>query len=350
MKYIIIIFICFSFSCNIITSGIILTKKNEMPSSYFNKEENNFNMDYSKLHNWAFRSDYHDYKDLLPRNLKNKGKKFSNINMFYIHPTTLYFSERWNSDTSSFDKDKVLRMSLENQASCFAGITNIYAPNYRQMHIHSYIDTVNGYQAFNLAYNDVLNAFKYFIDEINKDQYFIIVGHSQGTNHAVKLISEYISQDTSIYKKLVLSYLIGMDIKKDLLPIPPCNQEDDLYCFLSWRTFQEFQYPSSRTWKYGNHIASINPITWKTDTIASEKYLHKGILFPNRSLKFKRSLSAYNHQGMLWIKKPKKLMLRLYPSSNYHPTDFNLYWMNIRENLEKRLNTLSEKNYLSRTR
>ena len=61
------------------------------------------------------------------------------------------------------------------------------------MHIHSYTDTVNGYKAYDLAYNDILNAFKYFISNIKTDNY-IIASHSQGTNHAKRLINEYISK------------------------------------------------------------------------------------------------------------------------------------------------------------
>ena len=65
------------------------------------------------------------------------------------------------------------------------------------MHIHSYTDTVNGYKAYDLAYNDILNAFKYFISNIKTDNY-IIASHSQGTNHAKRLISEYISKNDDI--------------------------------------------------------------------------------------------------------------------------------------------------------
>ena len=77
-----------------------------------------------------------------------------------------------------------IKLCLENQASVFAGITDLYAPHYREMHIHSYTDTINGFKAYDLAYSDVINAFKFFINNKKTDKY-IIASHSQGTNHAL---------------------------------------------------------------------------------------------------------------------------------------------------------------------
>tara|TARA_B100000902_G_scaffold63329_2_gene70153 strand:- start:4456 stop:5436 length:981 start_codon:yes stop_codon:yes gene_type:complete len=315
-----------------------LSKENSCPSSDFQENKNDFQLDYSELNNWAFRDDYNNYQDLLPKKIEKEEN--IEINVFFIHPTTLYDSDNWNSDTSSFNDDQGIQLSLENQASCFAGIGSIYAPHYRQMHIHSYTDTINGFKAYNLAYNDVLQAFRYFIKEINNNQYFIIAAHSQGTNHAMRLISEYISKDKLLSKKLILSYLIGMNVKKDFSSVPPCSGPTDLYCFLSWRTFLESTYPNN--WEYGNHISSINPISWSIDTISSDKKLHNGILLPNKMLSFKETLSVYNHKGLIWLKKSNNILLNLYPSSNYHPGDYNLYWMNIRKNLKLRLQTHHE--------
>ena len=79
------------------------------------------------------------------------------------------------------------------------------------MHIYSYTDTINGVKAFNIAYNDVKESFKYFLKNIKTEKY-IIAAHSQGTNHAKKLINEYIYPKKELRKRLIMSYLIGMDI------------------------------------------------------------------------------------------------------------------------------------------
>ncbi len=294
-------------------------------------------LDYNEDHNWAFRHDIHNYNDLMPINYKSSDE-FLNVSVFYIHPTTLYDQNMWNANALYFLNNKDIRLCVENQASVFAGITNLYVPNYRQMHIHSYTDTINGLKAFNYAYDDVLSSFQYFINNIKTEKY-IIAAHSQGTNHAVRLINNYIANDTTLLNRLVLSYLIGMDIKHNEMTIPLCDEPSDLYCYVTWRSFDDEYYPTD--WDFGNHIASVNPITFTLDTIWSDRSEHLGILFPNKRLYLKKTLSVANKSGLLWVRLPNNIFIRRYRSNSYHRADYNLYWLNIRENLKLRLRDLS---------
>ena len=100
---------------------------------------------------------------MLPKNYRENAENHLDVSVFYIHPTTLYSSSNWNADTLHFIDNSSIKLCLENQASVFAGITDLYAPHYREMHIHSYTDTINGFKAYDLAYSDVINAFKFFI-------------------------------------------------------------------------------------------------------------------------------------------------------------------------------------------
>ena len=334
------IFFIFSALCTLVSCSII-----KHPSENFIASNNNSTLDYFKESNWAFKSGRDHYEALLPKNLSEELNEDSlKINVFYIHPTTLFYSNRWNSDTSDFSNDKVIKLCLENQASVFAGICNIYAPYYRQMHIYGYIDTLNGYLALDLAYNDVLEAFKYFITHINNGNKFIIASHSQGTNHAERLITNYIHPNIVIRENLILTYLIGMPITDKFDAIPICQDSSQLNCFVSWRTFYESSYP--KNWKiafrHGYNIKSVNPITWKTDSLPNIVQQHKGILLTDKRLRFRKSLSVYNHQGMVWVRNPTNLILRSYLGTNYHIADYNLFWFNIRENLKLRLSRLKE--------
>ena len=325
-------------SCGI-NKNIIDSSSYDFPKKDFSSNVNNFQLDYSKKRNWAFRSDLDNAYDLLPKNYNYKIDSLFDVSVFYIHPTTLYNSNNWNADTSYFQHNIAIDLCLENQASVFAGITELFAPHYREMHIYSYTDTVNGYKAFNYAYNDVLLAFKYFVEN-KKNEKFIIASHSQGTNHAKKLINDYISKDEGLLNNLILSYLIGMDISKDELPISLCNNKEQLNCFLTWRSFNYLYYPSD--WKYGFDLLSVNPITFKSDSLWSNKKSHLGVLLPNKKIIFKKSLTACNVLGLLWVKLPNNVFLNKYKSNSYHKADFNLFWINIRENLEHRLSVAFE--------
>ena len=67
------------------------------PIQDFEKTETNFALDYSHPKNWAFRSDVHDDKSLMPKNYNCKNEELFNVSVFYIHPTSLFSSlSPWN--------------------------------------------------------------------------------------------------------------------------------------------------------------------------------------------------------------------------------------------------------------
>ena len=306
-----------------------------IPNQNFKEDSIKFDLDYSDEKNWAFRSDIHNFKKIIPKNYNIKNEKKLNVSVFYIHPTTLFSSFEWNADTTHFVNNEIIDLCLENQASVFAGITDLYVPHYREMHIYSYTDTINGFKAFNFAYNDILSSFEFFLKNIETDK-FIIASHSQGTNHAKKLINEYIYPNKELRSKLVMSYLIGMDIYENEMLIDLCKNPLQLNCFLNWRSFNESYYPDD--WNYGDNFISINPITFKNDTVWSNKNRHKGILFPNQRILFNSSLSVKNEKGLTWIKFYNNVFLNKFKKNSYHNADFNLFWVNIRQNLIKRFN------------
>ena len=107
---------------------------------------------YDSLFYWAFHPLRDDAKQLLPKNYLDTLFDFnSQVDVFYIHPTSFYSGDNWNASL----EDSVVNVSrtnylLQNQASVFAGLTRLYAPYYRQMHIDSYTDLSNGYPRINI--------------------------------------------------------------------------------------------------------------------------------------------------------------------------------------------------------
>ncbi len=326
-------FIFLLFSCGL-KQKLNYSSEFIIPDQEFNDNEVIIPIDYNDEKNWAFRSDKHDFNRLIPKNYSINIEKKINVSVFFIHPTTLFSSKKWNADTSHFLNNDIIDLCLENQASVFAGITDLYVPHYREMHIYSYTDTINGIKAFNIAYNDIETSFKYFLKNKKTDK-FIIAAHSQGTNHAKKLINEYIYTKEDLRRELIMSYLIGMDINKNEMLIDLCQNPIQLNCFLNWRSFNESYYPND--WNYGENYISTNPITYTNDTLWSDKKQHDGILFPNQKIFLKRSISVRNEKGLLWISFDNNLILNNFKKKSYHNADFNLFWVNIRQNLIKRL-------------
>ena len=71
VKYISIFALIVSFYSNAQNSFYNFYEKNNVPQNDFDSLIENYDLDYSKNKNWAFRSDYDDMEKLLPKNLKD---------------------------------------------------------------------------------------------------------------------------------------------------------------------------------------------------------------------------------------------------------------------------------------
>ena len=129
-----------------------------------------------------------------------------------------------------------------------------------------------------------------------------------------------------------------MDVTNNEMSIELCENPNQLHCFLNWRSFNEFYYPDD--WDYGVNYTSVNAITYNNDFVWSDKNEHKGILFPNKKILFRKSLSVCNEKGLLWVKLPRNIFVNRFKRNSYHNADFNLFWVNIRHNLINRLEGL----------
>ena len=315
----------------------ILPHKSDIPTGDFDAKLSGELPDYSKINYWAEHPKKEKHYASLPKKyLDTLNKENPNIDAFFIHPTLYLKGTSWNADINDKKLNKEIgNTAIQNQASVFLGIANIYAPHYRQMHIQSYYDLKNGLQAFEVAYSDVKNAFIFYWRNYNKGNKFIIAGHSQGTNHAERLLKEIILENDSMRSLLLLSYLPGMPIKQFHKDLPTCSTPNQLDCFLSWRTLAEGYFP--KDWEVSDSISCVNPISWEIDSLVSENKNHLGILFQNHKIHYPKSIAAYNHNGVVWIKPIKIPFARFYRMKNYHIADYNLYWINIRNNLRYRL-------------
>ena len=320
------------FSCNIKNN---LTTN--FPSNDFDETLIGASPIYSQKKYWAEHPENISSYAFLPKNYNDTQYNHQpKIDVFYIHPTLYTKGDRWNADINNEELNKQIKnTAIKYQASVFAGIANIYAPHYRQMHIYSYTDLENGYKAYDIAYDDIKKAFWHYWKYHNKSKYFILAGHSQGTNHAERLLKEIILKNDSIKNKLILSYLPGMPISEKSLEIKLCSSPSEINCFVSWRTLSENYFP--KNWSNSDSISCVNPITWHTDTSKSNSEEHLGILFKNHKILYPNSVIAYKKNNVIWIKPIKIPFANLYKMDNYHVADYNLFWLNIRENLKYRL-------------
>ena len=300
--------------------------------------------DYNMMSYWIAHPDQEDMADLVP----GKGELMeyqstADVDVFFVYPTIYSKKQQkenpWFADVNDQKLNKAIAKStIKNQASVFNASGKVYSPLYRQAHINIYNadDLELKVEALAFAYQDVKRAFEYYLENWNNGRPIIIAAHSQGTTHAVQLLKDFF-QDKPLMKKLVAAYVVGMPLSKNVLPsIPVCKEPKDTGCWLTWNTYIKDYYPPNHDFWYFN-ASNVNPLSWKP----TEEYVSFGVNKGGVLRNFKRirpGLSdAQNHDGMLWINKPQFFGNFLINWDRYHVVDYNLFYINIRENVEDRV-------------
>jgi len=297
--------------------------------------------EYADLIYWAAHPDKEDPADLTPNDTLTKNNV--EVDVFFIYPT-IYSKRRknWNADLKDKKlQKKILKTTIKHQASIFNGAGRVYAPFYRQAHIDIYRKKKGRAQsktALNFAYADVKAAFDHYLKNENKGRPIIIAAHSQGTNHAERLLKEYFDK-APLKSQLVVAYLIGMPILSDAFEdIPECQKAEQSTCFCSWRTFKEGKYP--KKYPFSADIAVTNPLSWETNEVKISKSRNKGSVLSKFEKGFYTELaSAQVSKGILWTEKPKFPGSFLLTTNNYHIADLNFYYLSVRENAILRAKT-----------
>lgn len=302
--------------------------------------------DYSKLENWAASPFKDDASDSIPAFLKNE-KRDTRADVFFIHPTS-YFGEEetspWNADLNDTTVNKETdSKSILFQASVFNGSCRVFAPRYRQANMKAFyvFGTPVANKAFDLAYSDVKKAFLYFLKHYNKNHPIIIASHSQGSLHAIRLLQEFFD-GKPLQNRLVCAYIVGYQIKKDAFKMLPIGERpDQTGCFVGWRSYAKGEIPKGVAAENGNSVC-VNPLTWTMNEQWASSELNLGIMNSFETI-VPHTVSAGIEPSskILWIDTKVMLDSEKKTIKNYHVWDYNLFWMNIRQNVKLRIDAFN---------
>lgn len=302
--------------------------------------------DYSNLYYWAAHPGKWDYSDSIPSFLKNEVRDTC-VDVFFLHPTT-YTSNFQNSKMNGDVNDSILNhhtdiRTILYQASVFNGSCRVFAPRYRQAHFKAYFQ-MSGDQskkAFDLAYEDLKSAFQYYLDQCNQGRPVIIAGHSQGAMHAVRLLQEFFD-GKPLQKQLVCAYIVGWQIKKDdFKSLKFGDSPFQIGCVVGWRTYKKDSEDFLIKREKGNSLC-VNPISWTTDNNWTPKEMHKGAVGKDFNNLISKTIRAEVAPGtnILWVEIPEEIEQKSELASrlgNFHIVDYNLFWMDVRENVKQRI-------------
>lgn len=340
--------------------------------------------DYTNDYFWVAHPDKRDTADLVPKGVDTSDDlTVKAVDVFFVHSTGFVGPGGWNSTMENTNSEaQSIEYMLSSMASIFNACCDIYAPHYREAQLQAFMPEKfePGTQALDLAYQDVEAAFDYYLKHYNQGRPFIVVGHSQGTTHAARLLEQRVD-NTELSKQLVAAYLVGYWLPKDKFSrgfeqIKLCEQANQLGCIVSYDVYGqggELDAKVPHWYKTGwerNQQADgsvkptvcVNPLSWQSNLNKISKEQHLGAM----PVEFKRTplnMLLANNPGFIFQELPAltseltwaqcmqygrlEIMQQAdnvfsnhldQPSKSYHVLDFSLFYGNIRQNALLRVN------------
>lgn len=317
--------------------------------------------DYTKAESWMAKpGDGHNLADWLPVSATGQSPTLSAPESraaatFYIHPTTYLLNDRWNAPLApGGDIGRRTDIFVQSQASAFNGVSQIWAPRYRQAAFGAFLlQSTDATKALDLAYGDVLKAFDAFM-AANPGKPIILAGHSQGSLHLLRLLAD---RKDALKGRLVAAYVVGWPVSSSAdLPstgLSACTAPNQSSCIASWESFRDPANPELvlKGWQNSkgpngaqrrrDDIICTNPLTGTANGDAQPS-ANLGTLVPdgdlsNASLQPGR-VGATCDKGLLMIDGDvPDFGPYVLPGNNYHVYDYALYWGSIRADAARRL-------------
>jgi len=208
----------------------------------------------------------------------------TDVDCFYIYPTVDLTGFIGNH--TDFSDVTPMLFPIMNQAAWFNQTCTVYAPLYRQVTIAT-LGSPQADKYKEIAYEDVREAFQYFLKHHNAGRPFILMGHSQGSMMLRMLIQREIENNKALLSKMVVALLIGGDVivpEGDVVgetfkAIPLCTSEEETGCVIAYRSYEEGSPPTEglmSDYPEGTDAACTNPAD-----LTGEKHTLSAVYFPN---------------------------------------------------------------------
>ncbi len=367
-------------------AGFGRLKNNIQPDHNFGDKAIPTVPEYSDLTNWFAHPEIASKVHFTPKGVAgNDAWKNGAVDVFFIAPTLNFSKLGWNAPINHPSSTELIsEMIMSGQASVFNSCCRIFSPKYRQATFYSFLGAgKNGRQALELAYADCLKAFDHYLTHFNNGRPFFLAGHSQGALHTMRLMDDRI-EGTPLARQMVAAYPIGFWFPADkfgstLKTIQPAESPTDINCVVAYDTYlnnggpikmmdrAEVVYGGNNQVKWVKRNKKkplgINPLNWKRTAEIVPESAHLGAVHltiegaqkanwagfiseetiglncVGLSKPYLNECSAQvRKDGFLYVSNPKNWAFKkmVMPGGNLHMSDFSLFYMNLRANIEQR--------------
>jgi hypothetical protein len=175
--------------------------------------------------------------------------KDASVDCFYVYPTVSR-DPGLNSDlVPGIEENATAAVQLAR----FGAVCRTFAPLYRQVTLAALPRAFAGEDvsaSFATAYGDVLAAWKDYLAHRNNGRRFVLIGHSQGSIHLLKLLAEEI-EGRPESKRMLSAILLGWAVEVpegklvggSLKSTPLCTKTGQTGCVITYMTFRASSPP-----------------------------------------------------------------------------------------------------------
>lgn len=177
------------------------------------------------------------------------------IDCFYVYPTV----STDPGDHSDMSPDPAELNVVRQQFARFGSVCKVYAPMYRQVTLAGLRKLLTGGSAAaaldrGVGYDDVRDAWRYYLEHDNRGRGYVLVSHSQGSYVLMEMIRQEI-EGKPIQSKMVSALLLGAtlpvakgkDVGGAFRTIPLCHSATQTGCVVNYSTFRSTVPPPANT-------------------------------------------------------------------------------------------------------
>lgn len=278
--------------------------------------------------------DYSDNRCWFENKQDATGK---DVDLFYVVPTCIWDytdslgQTRHHMDIFNTEQRALTDPSIQLAKSVLADSCNFFSPYYRQISMDSWLtlDTALIEERFKLAYQDVADAFHYYMEHDNQGKPFILAGHSQGAKAVIELLKREMTPDIS--RKLIATYAIGYTVTPEELAgystLRPAQDSIDTGVLIG---FNSVTRPDAVSPLFRDNVVCINPVNWRTDVTPATSY--QGFTVAQDTTIHTLIVTGIDEE-QYFIPSVAALL----PKGNLHVQEFNLYNEDLRKNVLQRI-------------
>ena len=124
------------------------------------------------------------------------------VDVFYVTPTCVWSWQDptgntiYYMDTENPGQRAATDISTRLGYELFRKSCNFFSPYYRQITMECWFGSEEEIERkYAVAHNDILKAFRYYMDNLNGGRPFFLAGHSQGAKAIIRLIEESLTEE-----------------------------------------------------------------------------------------------------------------------------------------------------------